>query len=167
MRIYLAGTVPKGEEDRSGEWREEYSKVLDRYFDAEFIDPMDRDLDESDFMAIFGLDCKRIKNSDLVVVCGEGKIGTGTSQEMVIAKYFGKLVVTVLPEDSRNRKSEACVNSQKVKNWIHPFLYAFSDFIVDDVRQIGKIKETILSEDPKDISEIDEAVEYVNSLGDK
>jgi hypothetical protein len=165
MKIYLAGKVPKGDKKQKSfdNWRVRYQKVLRKFFDAEFIDPYNRDLDESDFLAVVGTDCKHIKESTFIVVNAEEKLGVGTSQEMVIAKYFNKPVVTVLPKDSHHRRSNVVFHGKMIADWIHPFIFTFSDFIIENINEIEKIKDKIFTSKIKDISVIDEVVRYIDS----
>lgn len=162
MKIYLAGSVPKGREEVENfvNWREGYKKVLSSVFDCECINPFVRDIDETDLFGVFGYDCGLMKKCDLVVINASEKMGAGTSQEMVIAKYFKMPVVTVLPKETYQRRSNLEINGKVVKEWIHPFVRAFSDFIIEDIKDIEKIHKDIFKKEPKTISVIDEAIEY-------
>lgn len=157
MKIYLAGKVPKGDSDKrdSVNWRGQYQETLREVFpEAQFIDPYTRDLDESDFLAVVGQDCYHIKESDLVVVNAETKLGAGTSQEYVIAKYFLKPVVTVLPKNTHHRRSNIVFHGRTVEDWVHPFIHTFSDFVVENVEEVRGLKEKISSGQMKDIQGI-------------
>ncbi len=165
MKIYLAGSVPKGDEEAKifDDWRSRYKQSLRKFFDADFIEPYHKELDESDFLAVVGQDCRHIKESALVIVNAEGKLGVGTAQELVIAKYFKKPVISVLPKDTHHRRSNISFHGKLVKDWIHPFIFTFSDFIVESINEIEKIKNEIISSNIKDISVIDGAIRYINS----
>ena len=165
MKIYLAGSVPKGDEEakKFDDWRSRYKQSLQKLFDADFIEPYHKDLDEGDYLAVVGQDCRHIKESALVIVNAEEKLGVGTAQELVIAKYFRKPVISVLPKDTHHRRSNVAFHGKKIKDWIHPFIYAFSDYIVESVHEVEKIKDEIFSSKIKDISVIDEAIHYINS----
>jgi len=111
---------------------------------------------------VFGHDCKHIKNSDLVIVDAREKIGAGTAQEMLIAKYFKKPVITVLPKDTHHRRTNFEINRKIVEDWIHPFIHSTSDVIIENYKDLsewvrkcmeGKVKV-------KDISIIDKSIEY-------
>ena len=163
MIIYLAGSVPKGaeEEKQFVNWRLQYREALKKFFDAECIFPGAGDMDEGDFLLIVGKDSKSIKECDLVVVNAEERLGVGTSQEMIIAKYFSKPVVTVLPKNSYHRRPNMTFQGKyHVEDWMHPFVHTFSDFIVERVEDIEKIKEKIFSGPIKNISIIDQAVSH-------
>jgi hypothetical protein len=167
MKIYLAGSMPKGDEEEKNfdYWRVRYQKVLEKFFDAEFVDFYNRDLDESNSQLVLGTDCKSIKESDLVVVYAEEQMGAGGAQELVIAKYFKKPVVTVLPKNSYHRRSNLVFHAKTIEDWIHPFIFTFSDFIIESIDGIGEIRDAIFTAKIKEISVIDEAIEYVNAEG--
>ncbi len=121
-------------------------------------------MDESDFLLIVGKDSRSIKYSDLVIVNAEERLGVGTAHEIIIAKYFHKPVITVLPKNSYHRRSNVMFqNKYKVKDWMHPFLHTFSDFIVEQVEDIKTIKDKIFTSPVKDISIIDKAISHRES----
>ncbi len=163
MKIYLAGSVPKGDEEEKtfDNWRHRYRAILEQIFDAEYIDPYDRDLDEKDFLLVLGKDCAEIQDSSLIVVNAEQKLGAGTAQELVIAKYFKKPVVTVLPKDTPHRRTNLLFRGQRIDDWIHPFIFSFSDFIIEDITEIHSIKDKLSNnENVKSIMIIDVAAEH-------
>ncbi len=196
MKIYLAGSVPKGGEEEKTfvNWRFIYKEVLEKFLDAEFIQhfhsrhksesysstenintnsavskeesaefifPNSGDMDESDYLLIVGKDSKSIKESDLVIVNAEERLGAGTSMEMVIAKYFKKPVIVVMPKNSHHRRANVMFqNKYFVEDWMHPFIHTFADFIVEKVEEIEKLKDIILSTPVKDITIIDKAIQH-------
>ena len=163
MKIYLAGSVPKGEQEEKEyvNWRTEYKKILDTFLEAEYIFPMSGDMDEGDFLLIMGKDSKSIKDCDVVIVNAEEKMGAGTAMELVIAKHFKKPVITVIPKNSHHRRPNMNFQGKYfVEDWIHPFIHTFSDYIVDNPAEIASIKNKILSSPIKDISIIDQAIEH-------
>ncbi len=163
MKIYLAGSVPNGanEEKKFIDWRLRYKQSLEKFFNAEFVFPGAGDVDESDFLLIVGKDSRSIKLCDLIIVNAEERLGVGTSHEMIIAKYFSKPVVTVLPKESYHRKSNLTFKSKYyVKDWIHPFVHTFSDFIIEKPEEMESIKDKIFQDSIKDISIIDQAITY-------
>jgi len=166
MIIYLAGYIPKGDEEAKtfDNWRARYQQVLEQAFDATFIDPEAEHPDEGDAMSVVGSDSKHIQSSDLVVVYAEEQLGVGTSQEMVIAKYFKKPVITVLPKDTFHRRSNIMFNGTAIDDWVHPFIRVFSDFVVESVNDILALRDNITSVAVKDISIIDEAIARNKSL---
>jgi len=167
MVIYLAGDLPKGDEEAKGfvNWRQRYKHALEEVFDGvKFIDPWRPEKDENDPVAVFGEDCKSIKEADLIVIKAEEKLGAGTSMEFVIAKYFNKPVVTVIPKDSHHRRSNLYFAGVLVEDWIHPFIFAMSDFVVEKIDDVAKIKDRVLKSTPKDITFIDQAIRHMESV---
>jgi len=165
MKIYLAGSVPKGDAEAKifNDWRSKYKQLLQKFFEADFIEPYHKELDEGDFLAVVGQDCRHIKDSSLVIVNAEEILGVGTAQEIVIAKYFNKPVISILPKDTHHRRPNVVFHGKLVEDWIHPFIFTFSDFIVESIDEIEKIKGEIFSSKIKDISVIDEAIHYIDS----
>lgn len=164
--IYLAGSVPKGDKDQENfvDWRARWEQVLTKVFeDTQIIDPYNPDLDEGDFLQVVGQDFGYIKRAFLIVINAEEKIGAGTATEMVVAKYFKKPVVTVLPKNTHHRRSNIVFHGKLVEDWIHPFIWAFSDFIVESVGSIEKLKEQLDSCEVKDITVVDQAIIYATS----
>ena len=165
MKIYLAGTVPKGDKEAEtfDNWRQLFKAELSKYFvDAEFFDHSKIKADESDYKGIVGLDCSLIKKSDLVVVNAALHLGVGTSQEMVIAKYFRKPVITVLPKNTPHRRNNLVFHGKLIEDWIHPFIHTFSDVIIETIAEIKKYRK--LDFPIKDMSIIDRCIEHYNSL---
>lgn len=160
MIIYLAGNIPKGDDETKSfeDWRGRYQEILGKIFQAEFITPKAGEVDETDALLVVGKDSRSIKISDLVVVNCEDRLGAGTAMELVIAKYLKKPVVTVIPKDTYHRRSNLQFNGVLVQDWAHPFVKAFSDFVLDKVEDVAEIKELIFSTKIKDISLIDEAI---------
>jgi hypothetical protein len=79
--------------------------------------------------------------------------------EMVIAKYFKKPVITVMPKNSYHRRPNMTFQGKYfVEDWMHPFIHTFSDFIVENVAEIEEIKDKLFSLPIKDISIIDHAI---------
>lgn len=167
MLIYLAGSVPKSDKEKDAfvNWRVHYQTVLEKVFkEAEFIDPADAGKDEEDSLATTGEDCGHIQQADLVVVNAESKLGAGTSMELVIAKYFKKPVITVMPKDSHHRRSNITFHGKFIADWIHPFVHTFSDFIIEKIEDVENIKKELAKAGIKDITVIDQAIARAKSL---
>jgi nucleoside 2-deoxyribosyltransferase len=166
MIVYLAGSIPKGDKEAEGyvNWRLKYQEELERVFpNATFIDPFRLEKDENDPKLVFGEDCKHISEADLVVVRSEEKMGAGTSMELVIAKYLKKPVVTVLPKNSHHRRPNVTFAGRLVEDWIHPFVWAMSDYIVESIEGVEQIKDQVLKGKVRDITYVDQAIEYAKS----
>jgi hypothetical protein len=166
MKIYLAGFIPKGDYEAKEfvDWRVRYVDALKNTFAAEFIDPSKKGVDEAKFLEVLGSDCRHIKESTFVIFNIEERLGAGTAQEMVIAKYFEKPTVAVLPRETYHRRSNISFNGVVIEDWIHPFVASFADWIVEDVKEIPQLREQILTAKPKTLSIIDEAIENIYTL---
>jgi hypothetical protein len=77
---------------------------------------------------------------------------------MLVAKYYGKPVVTVLPRDSAHRKSNTVFHGRLVEDWIHPFVFASSDNIVESAHAITLAH--LLPESVKGLDMLDRSIEY-------
>jgi nucleoside 2-deoxyribosyltransferase len=167
VRIFLATKIPKGEDAKKvTNISEDIITEIKSLKNVEIIKGENRDLDESNFLLIFGHDCRHIKNSDIVIVDAREKIGAGTAQEMLIAKYFKKPVITVLPKNTHHRRTNFEINGKIVEDWIHPFIHSTSDTIVEDykdlLRWIKKYGEDRLK--VKDMRIVDKAIEYYECI---
>lgn len=167
IRVYLAGKVPKGaaEEAAAIDWRGTYAAALSEVGDFETLSPEDPTLDENYPERVFGHDCYLIRECDMVIINAMTKLGVGTAQEMLIAKYFNKHVFTVLPKDSHHRRSNLKMNGIHVAEWVHPFLYCTSDAIFEDLDALCRAladADATLAAPAKTLKIIDHAVsEYL------
>lgn len=162
MKIYLAGSVPKGDTEVKGftNWRLEYDQVLKGALkDVEVIDPYSADSDKSDFLLVVGSDSSHIKSADLIIVNTQEKMGVGTAMELDIAKYLKKVVVTILSKDSHHRRSNVIFHGKLIRDWIHPFIFAFSDHVLESINDIESLE---ITKKPKDITVVDEAIVHFN-----
>jgi hypothetical protein len=66
-----------------------------------------------------GHDLAQVKKADVCIGDAQKKIGAGKAQEIVIAKYFKKPVVVVIPKDAHHRKSNVAFHGVVVEDWIH------------------------------------------------
>jgi hypothetical protein len=168
-KIYLAGKVAKGSEiGNSKDWRAEYISRLSHDGSFEFLSPENPSLDESQSLLVFGHDCYLVRECDILLVDASAKLGVGTAQEMVIAKYFGKYVYTVLPKDTHHRRSNLEMHGFVVEDWIHPFIFAFSDRVFDDVDSLAlffsRKGRTLLMEPLTRLDRIDQAIDQYETF---
>lgn len=167
MKIYLAGSVPKGDKEAKNyiDWRKVYiAEIKKSIKNSETFDPNIFYKLEGDSKGVAGADCWNIKESDLVLANAEEKLGAGSAMELVVAKYFSKPVITVLPKDSHHRRSNLEFEGRMVEDWTHPFIETFSDFIIEDISEIGVVIKKIKDIKIKNINVIDESVEYAKSI---
>jgi hypothetical protein len=169
LKIYLAGKIPKGAEiGKTKDWRQQYIDQISRDGSFEFLSPENPLLDESQPLIVFGHDCYLVRECDILVVHAPSKLGVGSAQEMVIAKYFGKHVYTVLPRNSHHRRSNFQMHGVVVADWIHPFVFAFSDRIFEDVASLTlyltENQDSLLSEPLCRLNRIEEAISQYEVL---
>lgn len=161
--IYLAGSVPKSDKEIAEvkDWRDEYIDVLQKIDNGfEFLNPREDRADEDDPEGVFGADCMLVRDADLIIVDAPKKIGAGTAQEMLIAKYFKRPVIMVLPKETHHRRKDMIYDGKVIRDWIHPFLHETSDVIVESVDELGSALEKLKEIENKDITCIDTAIEY-------
>jgi len=163
FKICLVGAIPKGDSERKDwiDWKTHYKSILSRIDGVEFVDGDDWK-DETKPLLLFGHDANLVKASDLTIVNAENKLGAGTAQEMLIAKYFSKPVITILPKDTHHRRSNILFDGNFIDDWIHPFLLNTSDLVVGAIEDsVGWIEEYRLdprSKKIKSIAIIDDAI---------
>lgn len=164
MKIYLAGKIPKGDEiGKVPDWRADYAKILNDISGVEILSPEDDPLDESQSLLVFGHDCYFVKLADVIIVNASAKLGVGTSQEMLIAKYFQKPVISILPKDTHHRRTNLQMPAAVVPDWIHPFIFSTSDLVVENISEalpwLKSYEANPKSQNIKNLGIIDEAVE--------
>jgi hypothetical protein len=163
LKICLIGSIPKGDDVRKNwkDWKVEYKEKLSQIPGVEFTDG-DVWRDETKSLQLVGHDAHLVKTADIIIVNSEKKLGAGTAQEMVIAKYFSRPVISILPKDTHHRKSNIVFDGTKIDDWIHPFLLTFSDLVVekidDCIEWIKEFSKNPESKKIKDITIIDEAI---------
>ncbi len=101
---------------------------------------------------VVGHDLWLVKHCDVIIVDARTKIGVGTAQEMVLAKYFKKAVISILPKDTHHRRSNVVFHGKTVKDWIHPFIFVCSDFIAESIEEAIEWMRSSKSKNIKDFS---------------
>jgi len=164
FKICLIGSIPKGDNIRKDwkDWKVEYKEKLSQISDVEFTDG-DVWRDETKPFQLVGHDAYVIKTSDFIIVNAEKKLGAGTAQEIVIAKYFSKPVISILPKDTHHRRSNIVFDGTKIDDWVHPFVVTFSDLVIekidDCIQWIENFNKNSKSKDIKSITIIDQAID--------
>ena len=163
IKICLLGSLPKGDNVRKDwvDWKLAYKEKLSHIPYLVFSDG-DAWKDESKPLELVGHDSYQIKMADIIIVNCESKLGAWTAQEMIIAKYYAKPVISILPKDTHHRKSNIVFDGTLIKDRIHPFILTLSDLLVEDIDGcIGRIQgfmENPTEQKIKDISIIDQAI---------
>lgn len=170
VRLYLAGKICKDASPSSqSSWRSEYARALSSLNNVVLVSPEKVNFPRSNGQMVFGFACSLIEHCDAVVVNASQKLGVGSSQEILIAKYFGKYVITVLPKGTPHRRRDVLLNdpySTTSPDWIHPFLENTSDVIIDDVSSLLHVlreNSELWRRPPKSLSLIRDAANYYDS----
>jgi len=135
MKVAILGSIPKGDEARKTwvDWKTEYvNKIREVLPKIEILDG-DKISDNVGAELVVGHDLNMVKSADLIIVDAQKKIGAGTAQEIVIAKYFKKPVVLAIPPETHYRRSGVVFDGEPMEEWIHPFLKIASDYIADSI----------------------------------
>lgn len=138
--VYLAGKVPKDvkEVNSYNDWREGFQEKCSELSDIkiEFLNPNQGDW-SMPMNKYFGRDVEMIKKSDAIVMDGTVRMGAGTAQEILIAKYYNKPVILVCPKNSHYDRIIKTKNGESV-HYQHPFLIETVDLIVRSFEQAAK-----------------------------
>lgn len=163
VKIVLLGSIPKGDEARENfaDWKTEYIKKINQAIPGADFLYGDLISDKFGLEAVVGHDLWLIKRAGVVIVNASTKVGAGTAQEMVIAKKFGKPVISVIPKDTHHRRSNVKFGGENIEDWIHPFLYISSDYVAESIdAAVIWLKNYFRNPTtPKDISIFDKAIE--------
>ncbi len=164
MKIALLGKIPKGDKAREDfvEWYQEYADAISEMIPKAVFLHGDLIRDTEGSEKVVGNDLWIIKNADLVVVDARQKIGAGTAQEMVMAKYFKKPLVSVIPRDTHHRRSNVVFDGVNIEDWIHPFLDVSSDYVAESIDDaatwVKDFSSGKINQEVKDISVFEQAV---------
>lgn len=164
--IYLAGSVPKSDEEiaRDGDWRVGISeKLLEIDPGLMLFDPRNNNSRRNDPKGVFGATCGFVRDADLTIIHVSDRMGPGTAQEMIVAKYYHKPVILILPRDTHHRRSNVSYEGKVLEEWIHPFLHETADVIIESVNDVQSALEKIESIEIKDVSCVDDAIAYYES----
>jgi len=137
IKFALLGSIPKGDEERKNwlDWKSEYiGKISQVIPEAKFLHG-DLISDNVGPELVVGHDLWLIKNSDIIIVHAVSKIGAGTAQEMVLAKYFHKPLVSIVPKGTHHRRNNIIFHGVIIEDWIHPFIYVSSDYVAENIEQ--------------------------------
>ena len=114
-------------------------------------------------LLVVGHDLWMVKHTDIAIVDAPTKIGTDTAQEMIMAKYFNKPLISIIPKEAHHRKSNITFHGIIIADWIHPFLHISSDAVVENIEEaIVWIKQYMKKPEAikiKDFSVFENAIE--------
>lgn len=167
IALYLAGSIKKDHEVNPSFWSEQdihlLKTSLPRY-DVALLNPAFRTDDLSDSTSVFGRDMLQVFSSNVVFVDARDRRGLGVGAEMMWAKLNNIPVVTWAPKNSHYNKSHAKLLDVSIDNYIHPFVWALSDQIVDTLPEGAAWIENYISNPSsvkvKGIDHISSTMEY-------
>lgn len=129
LQIYLVGRITDLP-NKGKVWRENYIKEISQEIEnVKYVGPLVEYTNEEEYLAVIRKDIQLIQKSDIVIVNATIPFVLGGPMELLLAKYFDKLVITVLSDNSAYYKNGK----------IHPWLKAFSDYIVRSLSEAIEI----------------------------
>lgn len=138
IAIYLAGSIKKGHEKGESYWTEENIQDLQNClsdYDVSLLNPAFRTDDLSDQLSVFGRDMLQVFCSDIVFVDARDRRGLGVGAEMMWAKLHKTPIVTWAPKNTHYHKSQTTILGVPVNDFVHPFVEALSDKIVETISE--------------------------------
>ena len=137
LLIYLSGSIQKGATDsRDSLWADSDLAEIKAGlpdFDVMFLNPANRSDDLSDYRGTFGRDLFQVTSADLVWVDARDRRGLGVGAEMAVAKQHSIPVISLCPRDSHYHRVDFTFMGQPLAEWIHPFVFGYSDVLVPDI----------------------------------
>ncbi|MEV6302530.1 hypothetical protein AB0M02_24160 [Actinoplanes sp. NPDC051861] len=174
--LYLSGSVRKGDNDSRPAiefWSQADEDKLTNGINARAVrtlNPSKSKIRRSDYYANFGCDLHLVSISNVVLVDVRAKRGIGIGAEMMFAQMSGIPVVSICPRNSAYRQDLVPnVFGEDLKDWIHPFVFGLSDYIVEDIDDAVQlinnlIEEGRLNRRPAEASRVPESLEYYSRV---
>lgn len=148
---YLCGSVKKGDEDTRDEsffWTNNNEKYLKEgvkdITELKLLNPSKTKISRKDYYANYGCDLHLVSISEVILVDARKEKGVGIGAELMFAQQRGIPVITWSPKNSYYRKDFIPnVFGEDLVNWIHPFIYGLSDYIVEDLDEMVELIKTL------------------------
>jgi len=139
LRIYVAGKVSKDSQFGRHDWRDAFVAELEKLSGLKLfsLDPTKSEVDQSKPALVFGADAYMISRSDVVVVYLSDDISVGGSQEILVAKYFGKPVIGLAPHGGKFNGSSKEYPDGIVENYRDPFVFSTCDVVCESVKGVA------------------------------
>lgn len=167
IAIYLAGSIKKAHEKEDETfWTQEDMECIKEHLSQHeviFLNPAFRTDDLSDSISVFGRDMLQVFSSNIVFVDARDRRGLGVGAEMMWAKMNHIPVVTWAPKNSHYIKDSTTLLGVPVNNFVHPFVAALSDKIVENLVEGANWIDYIASDSSaqiKDAHSIGQTMEY-------
>lgn len=110
--------------------------------------------------ALFGMDCYYIQHADALIVNLTDDISVGGSQEIFIAKQFGRPVIGIAPRGGKFNKLKYELGGKTFWNWVHPFVDALCDVVVQDVDEAAEVLDNFNELPASGLAAIDDILAY-------
>lgn len=161
LKIYVAGKVSKESGFGTHYWRDDFVAKLEKLSGLKLInlDPTRKLTDQNNYRAAFGADVFMVSKADVIVVYFSNDISVGASQEILVAKYYKKPVIGLVPYGGKFHHANKEIFGQRVKDYRHPFVYCTCDVICDDEKEVAETLKHIGKINPKSIDLIKELAE--------
>ncbi len=169
VSVYLAGSIQKGHEPNESEWTEEHMAALRKSIAPariNFLNPATRKDDLSDSKSVFGRDMTQVFLADIVIVDARHRRGLGVGAEMMWAKVNQKAVITWAPQDTHYHKKETSLLGQSVDDYMHPFVFALSDYTFETLEDAARWIQSYLAgktPPPKPITYMHECMQHYHA----
>jgi len=167
IAIYLAGSIKKEHEKEDATyWTDEDRALIKSHlekFEVTFLNPAFRTDNLSDHRSVFGRDMLQVFSSTVVFVDARDRRGLGVGAEMMWAKVNKIPVVTWAPRNSHYHKDRTIMLGVPITNFIHPFVEALSDKIVENLIEGAEWINEVISNpgtEIKGIQSIGSAMQY-------
>lgn len=126
-KVYVAGRMT-GMKGPSARWRASWKKKLEDAGISVWDPQLDgKETGDTMVKTIVNRDIRRILTSDAIIVYGKHP-SWGTAMEMVYARLFGSMVITILPEDLKHISPWITYHS----NMIFPSLESFIEWYKEE-----------------------------------
>jgi hypothetical protein len=161
IKIYVAGKVANDSVFGTHDWRDKFLDVISKLSGLEFVnfDPTKKRDIYADLEMVFGGDVYMISQADIVVVYLTDDVSLGASQEILIAKYFNKLVIGLAPSGGKFNGATKRVGKRVMENYRHPFVFSTCDIVCGDVEKLSEALKNYHKIKPKTLDLIKKAAD--------
>ena len=139
LKVYVAGKVSKNSHFGRHDWRDEFVAELQELSGIKLLslDPMKSEVDQAKPAEVFGADAFMISQCDVVIVYLSDDISVGGSQEILIAKYFGKPVIGLAPHGGKFNGSAKEYPDRVVEDYRDPFVFSTCDIVCESAKGVA------------------------------
>ncbi|HUC95888.1 MAG TPA: hypothetical protein VMR76_02940 [Candidatus Saccharimonadia bacterium] len=166
LNIYVAGKISKDSIFGKHDWRDNFCLELTKLsgIGINNLDPTKTGTNQKDIKMVFGCDSYLISNCDVMICYLSDDISIGGSQEILIAKYFKKLVIGLAPHGGKFNGADKEYFGKIVKDYKDPFVFTSCDKVCKNIEEVAKILKTLNKIKPKTLDIIPDSVDYYLSL---